>query len=161
MTLSRNLPIEFICRRHQLNWNEIDLGLTEGWIDSEDLTESLHLLDLRSIVDGELLFLSKEKLFDIVRGKAQLQPADPQETRMAWLRLLLAWIFENREKIEDPLLLAEQVYADFDYPIEIYDFIRFNPPRHGWRPQDHTQEENTKRLMGLWEDYCHMHANQD
>ncbi len=35
---------------------------------------------------------------------------------------------ENRETVEDPFAVVEELYADFDYPEEIAGFVRYMPP---------------------------------
>ena len=45
---------------------------------------------------------------------------------MTWLRLLLAWIYENRSVLADPFDLVERLYADFSYPEEIRHLVRYS-----------------------------------
>lgn len=75
------------------------------------------------------------------------------------MRIILSWIFENKDNIQDPLMLVEKIYADFDYPEEIYDLIRYNVPKDGCRPQDYSKKENTQRLMKKFKNYCNSHIS--
>ena len=68
-----------------------------------------------------------------------------------WLYLSLASLFENKEYMDDPLSVVEDIYADFEYPPEIQSFVRYMPATDNYAPRDHTAEENNERLMGLFE----------
>ena len=69
------------------------------------------------------------------------------------MRLLLAWIYRNRDQLEDPLGLVEGLYADFGYPDEIRNLIRYNPPSDGSQPWDMKPEERTQHFFNRWRSY--------
>ncbi|HFC6348968.1 TPA: DUF2247 family protein, partial [Neisseria lactamica] len=52
-------------------------------------------------------------------------------------------------------------YADFDYPEEIESFVRYMPPKDGYIPSAHSNEENIARLYVHWERYLHNGGGQD
>ena len=64
--------------------------------------------------------------------------------------LILRWVLEHRERFEDPLGVAEQIYADFDYPPELESMIRYMPASGGYDPRAHTLAENEARLYEAW-----------
>jgi hypothetical protein len=63
------------------------------------------------------------------------------------LFLLLAWLYENRGKVQDPLGLVEELYADFDYPEQIAGFVRYMPPQDPSRVGDSYLVENWRRYL--------------
>jgi len=158
--ISRFVPLAFISARHRLNWSEILLGLEEGWLNASDVLASIPSLGLPGANEAKGGASSSPNDFvALVKKLSVSESIATDEVRLSWLRILMAWIFENREQIVDPLSLVDQLYADFNYPDEIYDLIRFNVPRDGYRSQDHTPEENATRLVRLWRDYCAEHMS--
>lgn len=140
------IPLSFIETRHRLKWSEADLGLREGWLTKADAkafacktlgTDFDRISDIQALID---------RFADCTQESVQ-------EVRLTWMRLILAWVYHNCDKFEDPLGVVETIYADFDYPKEIYSLVRYNPPLDCYRPQDHSREENIAHLMDLWRRY--------
>lgn len=78
---------------------------------------------------------------------------DNIEAKAKWLYLQLAWLFENRLTIDDPLGEVEKIYADFDYPEDVASFVRYMPASDEYDPSMHSADENLLRLMTKWEGY--------
>ncbi|MFZ5637844.1 MAG: DUF2247 family protein [Pseudomonadota bacterium] len=155
--ISREVPYSFISARHKLSWIALILGLQEGWLSKQDALEncaSLDIPDEARLPEGPC---SAEDFLAYLKENASLDSAQISDARLSWLRILMAWIFENRNEMNDPLACVEQLYADFGYPDEIYDLVRFNVPSGEYRPQDHTIQQNHDRFMKMWELYCKEH----
>ena len=67
-----------------------------------------------------------------------------------WLYLVLAWLFENRRSVNDPLGRVEEIYSDFDYPREIAPFVRYMPMVG---PDLGSREKNEARMYDDWKSY--------
>lgn len=78
-----------------------------------------------------------------------------------WLFLVLAWLFENREAVSDPLDEVESIYADFDYPPEIEGFVRYMPVTNEHDTLEHSAEDNQTTLFSKWEEYLLTHCPAD
>jgi len=162
--LGRAIPLSYIDSRHDLSWPEVVLGLREGWLTEADAIDyaASRLADNGS--DEEVRAIAslhkeeREWLIERVSAVAGREDVDDAEVRLAWMRLILAWVFDNRHKFEDPLGIVEGIYADFGHPEEIYDLVRYNEPSNHYRPQDHSKEANLQRLLSLWEEYVKAHA---
>ncbi|GGY20439.1 DUF2247 family protein [Paludibacterium paludis] len=48
---------------------------------------------------------------------------------------------------------VETIYAEFDYPSEIENFVRYMPVTDGYEPSLHSKAENEKRLFENWKKY--------
>lgn len=143
------IPSTFIKAHAHLTWREAEFGLQNCWLTDETLIAlaidrvtagdySRDTMDLASVLPNE-----KYKVRDIVR---RLAASDPGYSPEKWLFLLLAWLYEHRDVVEDALGLVEQLYADFDYPDEIASFVRYMPP------QDPSRVGNSY-LMEAWKRY--------
>jgi hypothetical protein len=71
---------------------------------------------------------------------------DPRESARKWLYLQLKAAYDERERLNDPLGVVEEIYADFDYPSAVAPFVRYMPLRPG-------DEPGTGPLMDRWRDY--------
>jgi hypothetical protein len=63
---------------------------------------------------------------------------------------VLAWFYEHRGEVPDPLLRVEEVYADFGYPEQIAKFVRYMPMEG---PDLGSREANEHRLFERWKRY--------
>ncbi|GFN32158.1 hypothetical protein PCURB6_24180 [Paenibacillus curdlanolyticus] len=52
------------------------------------------------------------------------------------------------DKFPDPLEMVEAIYADFDYPEEISNFVRYMPVQ---QPISNSIETNVQSLYKNWE----------
>lgn len=71
---------------------------------------------------------------------------DPRESARKWLYLQLKAAYDVRERLQDPLGVVEEVYADFAYPPTIAPFVRYMPLRPG-------DEPGVGPLMARWAGY--------
>ena len=71
---------------------------------------------------------------------------DPRESARKWLYLQLKAAYDERERLNDPLGVVEEIYADFDYPPTVAAFVRYMPLRPG-------DEPGTGPLMDRWRSY--------
>jgi len=71
---------------------------------------------------------------------------DPRESARKWLYLQLKAAYDERGRLNDPLGVVEEIYADFDYPPAVAPFVRYMPLRPG-------DEPGVGALMERWRDY--------
>ena len=82
-------------------------------------------------------------------GRGEIERTEA-ELRDKWLYLVLAWLYEQRGAVPDPLQTVEEVYADFGYPEEIAGLIRYMPMDG---PDLGSREANERRLFERWRQY--------
>lgn len=127
------IPSTFIQPRSRLTWREVELGLQNGWLSDDAAIDlgidrvtagdnSPDVVELASVLPQE-----KYKVPQIVRRLAEREPECSMDK---WLFLLLAWLYEHRDAVEEPLAVVEQLYADFDYPEEMASFVRYMPAQN-------------------------------
>lgn len=66
------------------------------------------------------------------------------------LLILLSWLYENQSAFIDPLGVVEEIYAEFDYPEEIEQFVRYMPSK---LPDLGSRSNNEKQLVRIWGEY--------
>jgi hypothetical protein len=141
-----------------LSWRAVLWGLENGllgWSDVVNLAK--HRAGETSPHARELALMGKSQANEVGKTLSALAAQDPPhseaEIRKAWLRLVMKWIFENRSSYSDPLGEVELVYADFGYPPEIENLVRYMPPADEYDPGKHSATENKARLIELWRRY--------
>ncbi len=155
------IPFAFARDRLELTWPEVAWGFRSGWFGAagvveyavsrlaEDTDASPAAVELAAITDSG--FAEVSSLIERVVTGAKAD--DPSVTERKWLYLILAWVYEHRADLDDPLGVVEQLYADFGYPAELRGFVRYMPSEGGYEPQAHTQAENVDRLLRKWNEY--------
>lgn len=147
------IPYEFIRDRLRMNWRDVRFGLENELLDplapvelaAEQVADLEHPPPmLTALAGGELTMRLIQQL---ANGEP---PCSEAELRDRWLYLVLAWIYEQRDQYPEPLQTVEEVYADFGYPKQIADFVRYMP----MVGEDlGSREANELRLFERWKLY--------
>ena len=163
--MNQLIPWSFIRERTRLSWSEAALGYHKQWLGWNGAVE-LACDRLSEGEDGplvvELAGLSKAEahcvgeLLDKLAASPETDDASSSNTK--WLYLRLAWLFENREAVDDALEEVETIYADFDYPEDVAPFVRYMPVTDGYDPSAHSPAENQARLIANWKSYLERKA---
>lgn len=149
------IPYPFIRDRVRMNWREILFGLKEELLDPavptelaanlvDDETSDVTLIELAGLSTNE----DGREYVETLAAREREAPL--QELRAKWLCVVLAWIFEHKDEYADPLRAVEEVYADFDYPARIANFVRYMPSDD---PDLGSRELNEARLYDRWRSY--------
>ena len=131
-SLSLMIPINYMLRLTDLNWNDIFLAFVNGYISIIDVIDfSVDMIEKSQtneiIVDLACLHpdeISSEFLINNYLNK-MIDKSKSAESKDKLLYIVLSFIFEKRELFDDPLRAVEVIYADFDYPPIIKNFVRF------------------------------------
>lgn len=153
------IPLQFAQSKVPLNWMDFLWAYKRNLLTWKNLIQvAIDRVDSGSdnSLEIELAAVDKQsvwKVSELAEILANQCGNSDEESKQKWLFLYLAWAYENREKLADPLGVVEGIYADFDYPSSIESFVRFLPPSDGYAPAQHSQEQNHRRLMTKWEEF--------
>lgn len=150
------IPYAFIRERARLNWCDIKFGIVNELLDPK--APRAFAIDQVGEIDDPAAALvdlagagENEPAIELVKQIADRAPqCSEDEVRGKWLYLVLAWIYERRHEISDPLQRVEEVYADFRYPERIASFVRYMPMVG---PDLGSREANESRLLERWKQY--------
>jgi hypothetical protein len=153
------IPWSFIRERMRLSWLDASIGYREKLFEWTDVVE----LACKHLTEGEdnalvveLAGITKDeanRIGELLEQLARDEANDAADSKKKWLYLSLAWLFENRDSVANPLSEVERLYADFDYPNEVACFVPYMPTTDGYDPTTHSAAENHTRLIKNWEDY--------
>ena len=127
------IPLEFVARRARIGWQEIGFGIEHELLEpSAPVAHAASEVARQETPSGTLTDLAEssrsESTSRLVQLLAASEPRLSEDAiRRKWLFIVLAWLYERRAEIEDPLGVVELVYADFGYPEEIASFVRYMP----------------------------------
>lgn len=153
------IPLQFVQSKSFLNWGDCLWAYKHEFLTWKDLIQvALERVenDSSNELEIELANASKDsvwKVSELALALAQQGGNSEELSKQKWLFLSLAWAYENREKIPDPLGAVETIYADFDYPSSIESFVRFLPPSDGYDPTQFSHEQNHQHLIKQWSEF--------
>lgn len=160
------VPNSFIYNCMRLCWRDVLWGYERKLVDWKFVVEiadfyvsngSANPLEVDLIFLGELDIQEIEiKLHFLVEQEEELLGLD---SKKKWLFIALKWLFENKDRVADPLGEVEMIYEDFDFPLEIESFVRYMPPQDGYKPEEHTAQENIERIFCNWQSYLESMAS--
>lgn len=148
------IPWAFINARLTISWKAILYGIEhELAAPSVPVEAATDRLGDAEDCPPALLELAIAKADEPVRHLVQTlaaaeESAHDTSTRETWLYLVMAWVYEHRSEMDDPLGVVERIYADFDYPESILGLVRYMPSD---MPDLGSPEANEDRLMQCWE----------
>ena len=118
----------FLVENGMLTWSEIAVLLDKGLIKNSACVD-IAANQLGTNSDELLVELAcldpDEPISPLVEKLVKRESQEVDELKV--LKLVLKWIYENREKLDDPLGKLEEVYADFNYPSSISHLVRYMP----------------------------------
>lgn len=149
------IPYDFVRKRTWLSWRSVLFGLENELLDPHAPKQlALDQIDTVEEPSSALIALAcshNEPVRHLIEELSAVEPPVPYAAiREQWLYLVLAWIYEHRNRIADPLQRVEEVHADFGYPEQIAKFIRYMPMDG---PDLGSRQANEARLFARWKEY--------
>lgn len=136
------LTSEFVIRNAILTPAEVKCGYDQQWLSAADVVAiatagAVAAPEGMAAVDELSLLLSDEldRVHEVVKGLA------PDPARV-WIYLATAWVVQHPADFGGtPLETIDELYCDFEHPVEMADFITYMPIPPGASPG----------LDGAWE----------
>lgn len=147
---------EFLSLHANLSWRDVLFGIKKRLISEEvSIDKALVELGISPDAPADVAILASEhdllRILEIVDRLAAAEVSiSSAEIQRKWLCLQLAWLYQIRDLVIDPLGKVESVYADFGYPEEMASFVRYMPMVG---PDLGSREKNEARLYGNWRAY--------
>ena len=149
-------PYGYISSLFSITWFDILFGINEGFLNSKAALEHAYsiiekeekppqkVLDMAFLCGGESIYPLIDELVE------EENKYNEELSKEKYLYAVLKWVYENQISFKEPLESVECIYADFDYPEVISEFIRYasnNEPDLGSR------ELNIRRIYDNWKKY--------
>lgn len=147
---------EFLSLHANLSWRDVLFGIKKRLVSEEvAIDKALVELGISSDAPADVAILASEhdlfRILEIVDRLAAAEvPISSAVIQRKWLYLHLAWLYQVRDLVNDPLGDVESAYVEFGYPEEIASFVRYMPMAG---PDLGSREKNLDRLYGNWRAY--------
>lgn len=156
--MDTRIPYEFLRRHATLGWRDLEYGIAHGWTSYQAAVEkAIDRLDEKSSRDEYDLSMADddEDVSATIARLSNTESVDLIASESKWLYLRLAWLFVNKDRVEDPLEAVESLYAQFNYPTVVAPLVR-------WMPMVGddlgSREKNLKRIYERWRHYLNASA---
>jgi hypothetical protein len=110
------------------------LGYRRGWLRAPEVVRWAEDALARGEDDASVIALAglgAAELGEVGERLDDLVPDAYAGSSEVWLYLVLLAVYGSRGRIDDPLGVVEQVYADFEYPEAIAPLVRYMPAPPG------------------------------
>lgn len=158
-TLHILLPYDYVISHVSLTWSDILFALEHGLMAKKAAVEyAYHVIGKEAKPTQTVLALAwvhHEEEVDFYLNELTNQIVEQKDDipQKKFLYLLLNWVFEHKEQFSDPLQMVETIYADFDYPEEISNFVRYMPLSQPVSLLLERKVARMERLFNNWEVY--------
>lgn len=138
-----------------MTWQEIKFGIDHGIVTPYVAVENAVKTLVRETgePDGDLCELASMKKGEYVHDCLEALVSmgscmDTNYMKKRWLVISLLWILANQDKFKDATVKIDQVYADFDYPECMKNFVSYMPSEE---PSLNSVEANVERMFSSLE----------
>lgn len=138
----------------QPTWNDIYFGIKNKFLDLESVREyAMRCLELNDVYcqavaelawpNNDILSVTEsiEKILD------ENHDLNGDVASIKWQYCIVKTLVKETMNFEDLSSRLDEVYADFDYPEDMEEFISYMPIKDGYNPMAHAKEENIKRIL--------------
>jgi hypothetical protein len=150
------VPYEFAKEMFPLTWTDVLYGLEKNCVSTQfAISHANAELTCDKDADEKVLIIAIASEQDsIIEYAKELAESDgtghSKQAQEKWLCLTLRWLYENKEKLSDPLAMVEEIYSDFDYPEQMSTFIRYMPSND---TNLGSIRDNNDQMFRRWHDF--------
>ncbi len=132
------VPYSYAMKLVDLNWNDVLFAIEHGYFSCEEAVEfakneiSQNSEAFYAVFDLAGLTPSIKNYEDVVHEYViefsnRVPKKEKRDSQDKIMYVLLSWVFDHKDEYEDPLLVIEAIYEDFNSPVEISEFTRKIP----------------------------------
>lgn len=153
----------------ECNWRTLYVGLELHLITNIDITNyaieflanhpEINNQDIIQLAWGGDEYDPKDLLENILKDLEDTSSYINFEKRKWRFCILESLKKEYENDIQELLDKVAEVYADFNYPEDMENFVNYLSPKDGYIPSQHTKEENVARLIKFLNDFLKKEHN--
>lgn len=152
-TLNLKLSYAYIYNLIQLSWNDIKFFIEQKYLSDEGaILHSYKVIEnSEDLPDDDVISLSllikRQTIYPLIDRLSKKDTLkDKSLVKEKALFIILSWLYENKNKYDDPLQMVEVIYADFDYSTKIEKFIKYMPSKD-------RNKSGIEQLYFNWKEY--------
>jgi len=150
-----------------ITWSDVYYGIKKNLLELACVSEyAIRCIgkaddDCQEIMD--LAWKNEDKL-DLLENMAKIikkeNKSDDYQSKIKWQYCIVKKLRDSQMKFEDLSDYLDEVYADFDYPEEMEEFVSYMPIKDGYNPSTHTKEENIERRLRRVDEFLDSKENE-
>ncbi|MGF6907857.1 DUF2247 family protein [Fusobacterium sp. PH5-44] len=137
-TLNLKIPYDYMHDLIELSWSDIEFFIEEGYLADEGaILHSYKVLenDENAVYNDDIISLSllikKQAIYPFFDRLLKKDTSKNKSLVMEKaLFIILSWLYENKDKYDDPLGMVEVIYEDFDFSNKVEGFVRYMPAKN-------------------------------
>lgn len=148
-----NLNIFDICHI-QPTWNDIYFGIKNKLLGVESVREyAIKCLEVNDEYSQEITDLAwpNDDVLDVIKMIEKILEKEKHtqicECSIKWQYCIIKNLLNDKLSFEGLTSKLDEIYADFDYPEDMEEFISYMPVKDEYKPIEHSREENKKRIL--------------
>ncbi len=136
-SLCIEIPYSYIAKYVKLNWYDILFAVEHNFLKIESIREhALKVIAINPYCEAVIYelaiffndFYSDYDIINVVyKLSYKVSEEEKNEVQEKFLYVILSWLYDNKNNVTAPLEAIEIIYADFNYPNEIQELIRYMP----------------------------------
>jgi hypothetical protein len=149
--LSTAMSIDFLKRLQTMpSWAEMEYAFLHRLVPIKTVIDyAKTMIAADDAKNPEVVFIASaptdESIAESVHRLAKVDFDSCQDKiQLFWANAVLAWVYEHRSSCDDLLSVVEEIYADFGYPSELAQFVRYMPSN---APDLGSREANEYRMI--------------
>lgn len=132
------------------DWNDIYYGISNNYLHLKCVSEYA-IMCLESFPQDETKLLElawksddKEYLLETIKS---ISCIDNKMSEDKWKYCIVKDLVENCCDKDKLFLKLDELYASFNYPVDMEEFVSYMPVKDNYDPSQNTQDENMNRLL--------------
>lgn len=132
------------------DWNDIYYGIANNYLSLKCVSEYATMC-LKSSPQDETKLLElawksddKEYLLETIKS---ISCIDNKMSEDKWKYCIVKDLVENCCDKDKLFFQLDELYASFNYPVDMEEFVSYMPVKDNYDPSQHTQDENMNRLL--------------
>lgn len=145
-----------------ITWSDVYYGVDKNLLDLNCVSEyavrclETETNDSQEIIDlawesGDRLYLL-ETMADIIHRESQLE-AHQFQSVIKWQYCIIKNLKDVQKNFIELSNSLDEIYADFDYPEDMEEFVSYMPIKDGYKPKEHSKEENIQRKINKIDEF--------
>ncbi len=138
----------------QPTWYDIYFGIVNDFLELESVREyAIRYLEANADYTEEmmeLLWSNDDRSSTIQIMKQIIDKEDDIQSSVAsvkWQYSIIKSLLYQRLSFEELSSKLDGIYADFNYPQDMEEFVSYMPTKDDYNPTEHTKGENEKRIL--------------
>jgi len=150
-----------------ITWSDVYYGVENNLLELVCVSEyAIRCIEKADDDCQEIMDLAwqNENKLDLLENMAKIikkeNKPDDYQSIIKWQYCIVKKLRNSQLEFEDLSDCLDEVYADFDYPEDMEEFVSYMPIKDDYNPSTHTREENIERRLRKVDEFLEREVNE-